>query len=91
MVLGRVDGVNTNDIDSQGLHERDIPCAALGVGKRVDKGLGAGGIHVRLVGDANNVKLRAVLVKEFRSLQGTRSASRLNGGRLSEGTLMETV
>ena len=74
MVLGRVNGVNTDDIDSQGLHERDIPFAALWVGKRVDKGFGAGGIHVRLVGDTNNVKLRAVRIEEFGSLQGTRSA-----------------
>jgi hypothetical protein len=74
MVLGRVNGVDTDDIDSQGLHERDIPHTALWVGKRVDKGLGAGGIHVRLVGNTNNVKLRAVLIKEFRSLEDTRSA-----------------
>ena len=68
VVLGRVDGINTDDIDSQGLHERDISLATLRVGKRVDKGLGAGAIHGGLVCDTNNVKLRAVLIEEFRSL-----------------------
>jgi hypothetical protein len=61
------------------------------VGKRVDKGLGAGGIHVGLVGDPNNEKLRAVLIEEFGALENTRSASRANSSRKRGRTLMETV
>ena len=35
MVLRRVDGVGTNDVDAQCLHERDVSTAALGISERV--------------------------------------------------------
>ena len=78
MVLRRVDGVGTNDVDAQCLHERDVSIAAVGFTERVyeaPRAVFIGAVaNGRLICNTDNVKLCPILIKEFGSLETHESA-----------------
>ena len=80
MVLRRVDGVGTNDVNAQCLQERDVSITALGFSERVyetPRAVFIGAVaNGRLICDTNNVKLRPILIKELGSLEAHKSGQR---------------